>query len=243
MFEYYELESKTKYFNELSKLTEFEEVTKGRKGGVLVDYKDNTIPIIRTTSKYNKPSQKFLPIHYDIIQNIKKVTKNDKLEFNNALIEIYDSAYRTMKYHSDQALDMAEDSFICIFSCYDDPTYIRKLKIKNKTSGECCEISMNNNSIIIFSYEINYKHLHKIILDDPKADNKWLGITFRLSKTFIKFIDEKPYFSENGKLLRLANDDERKEFYKNRSKENIHIGYIYPDIDYTISVSDMLPIE
>lgn len=230
-------------FDELSKSTTFEDITNGRHGAVLVNNKNDSIPIVRTTTIYNKPAQQFLPIHYDIIENIKRTVNIDKLEFNNALIEIYDSRYRNMKYHSDQSLDLKDDSYICLFSCYDNPTDIRKLKIKNKTTEECSDIELENNSIVIFSLETNSNYLHKIVLESNESTNKWLGITFRLSKTFIHFIDEIPYFNSTNKQLKMANDDERKEFFKNRGKENINIGHNYPGIDYTISPSDMMHIE
>lgn len=71
---------------------------------------------------------------------------------------------------------------------------------------------MENNSIILFSAEINSKYLHKIKLKEKK-DSNWLGITFRLSKTFIKFRNEIPYF-ENGIELSIADKNEMVEFYK-----------------------------
>ena len=79
-----------------------------------------------------------------------------------------------------------------------------------------------------------------------EPDNKWLGITFRLSKTFIKFVDDKPHIvTDDGKLgkeLRIATNFEKKEFYKHKSNENAYDGiYNYPEIDYTISKSDLMP--
>ena len=43
-----------------------------------------------------------------------------------------------MKYHTDQSLDLAEGSYICIFSTYENPLSlgIRKLKIKEKGKEE-----------------------------------------------------------------------------------------------------------
>ena len=50
------------------------------------------------------------------------------------MIEIYDSKYCKMGFHTDQSLDLQENSYIGIFSCYNDPTTkdLRKLKVKNK---------------------------------------------------------------------------------------------------------------
>jgi hypothetical protein len=101
-------------FNQLSESVIFEEIIDGRKGAILVDKKDELIPLVRSTTVYNRPAQIFSKIHYDILEKIKNETN---LDFNNALIELYDSRYCTMGYHSDQALDLADDSYICLFSC------------------------------------------------------------------------------------------------------------------------------
>ena len=44
---------------------------------------EDKIPLVRSTTKYNKPIQKFQKIHHEIIDKIKKVTGYS--EFNNAL--------------------------------------------------------------------------------------------------------------------------------------------------------------
>ena len=211
----------------------------------MIDYKNNLIPLVRTTTSYNLPNQTFLPIHDDIINNIKHISAIDNLEFNNALIEIYSSKYCTMGFHSDQALDLNQNSFICIFSCYNDPltTNLRKLIIKDKISKQSYDIVLDHNSIVIFSVDTNSKYLHKIILEDnSSSDISWLGVTFRQSKTFITFINELPYFFSTNKILTLANEKQRKEFYKLRSQENSSINFMYPEINYTLSESDLLPI-
>jgi hypothetical protein len=71
-------------------------------------------------------------------------------------------------------------------------------------------------------------------------DDKWLGITFRLSKTYIEFVNEISYFYKTDKKLKLANEEETKEFYKMRQTENKSINFEYPEINYTISESDLL---
>lgn len=78
---------------------------------------------------------------------------------------------------------------------------------------------------------------------ESKASNDlWLGITFRKSKTFIIFHNELPYFYSNKKILTLADKYQRNEFYKYKSLENLSAEYVYPNIDYTISNGDLLPI-
>lgn len=239
MFSKYVINFPHNIFEELLKSTKFEDIVGGRQGSILVDCKDGLIPIVRTTTVHDKPTR-FLPIHYDIIDNIKKTSKHPQLEFNNALIEIYDSKYRNMKYHSDHSLDLLEDSYICVFSCYDDPSPmdVRKLKIKEKATGKCSEVLLEHNSAVMFSVSTNGQYLHKIVLETNKKNKRWLGITFRLSKTFIKFVNEIPYFHPSGLLLRIANEEERKEFLKHKRLENTNIGYKYPEIDYTISAGD-----
>ena len=241
-------------FEELSKSVEFEDIVKGRKGANLVDDRNGLkpelvlIPIVRTTTVYNDTVQRFSSVHYDLIQQIRDKSDLD-IDFNNAMIEIYDSSYRKMKYHTDQALDLAPDSYIGIFSCYSDPTKeIRTLKIQNKVTKEHSELILDQNSVVLFSVETNQQHVHKIVLEtnksNPVQDNKWLGITFRLSKTFIQFKNQNqyiiPYFYQSNKILRMANQEERKEFYKHKSRENQTVGYVYPDIDYTINQSDLI---
>lgn len=242
-------------FKELSTSAEFEALGKGRKGNHLVDSMEQGIAIVRTTTMYQHAAERFAPIHRRIIENIKTeanqyaALEGQALSFNNALIEIYDAAYTKMNYHSDQCLDLAADSYIALFSCYENAAELLKnkglriLKIKSKITEEEFEIPLENNSVILFPLSANSNYLHKIILaapGGPKIENNWLGITFRQSKTFIQFKDNLPYFA-NGQLLRLANEAETKEFYQLRGTENNSTNFIYPDIPYTLSLSDTLP--
>ncbi len=247
MFEKHIINYERNLFEELSNSIQYDNVTKGRVGTVLVDCKNDVVPIVRTTTCYNNPAQKFLPIHYDILNKIKDIT--GIVGLNNALIEIYDSSYRKMGFHSDQALDLEDESHICVFSCYSNPETkdVRKLIIKKKDTGEQSEILMEHNSIICFPLSTNSTYWHKIVLnnhDSMSVNDKWLGITFRRSKTYIKHVDNIPYFQSNNNMLRIANDDEKIKFYKLRSAENKNNGkYTYPELDYTISISDTLYVS
>jgi hypothetical protein len=236
-------------YKQSSKFVRFEDVAKGRKGAVLVDCKTELVPIIRTTTKYNHPAQQFTSFHLKIINQIKQKIKSElklsDIEFNNALIEIYDSKYTKMGFHTDQALDIKDDSFICLFSCYendsDNATDHRKLVVQNKTTGKMFEIVLDNNSAVLFSTLTNHQHKHKIILnvENSKPQNKWLGITLRMSKTFVQFIKDNACFT-SGALLKLANNEERKKFYFYKGRENANIEYTYPEINFTISKSDLV---
>ncbi len=242
-------------FDELSSSVEFENVAKGRIGNHLVKISDKGIPIVRTTTLYTTPAHDFGSIHQQVLQSIKDANQIDfanELDFNNALIEIYDCNYSKMKYHSDQCMDLESDSYIGLFTCYENPSQLtdrllRRLKIKNKETEEEFEIPLQHNSIVLFSLATNTKYLHKIVLESfsglksSESDNRWLGITFRKSKTFIQFNDGKPCFSD-GELLVLADDEQKKEFFKLRGEENNNINFVYPKMAYTLSLGDtMLP--
>ncbi len=153
-----------------------------------------------------------------------------------------------MGSHSDQALDLADDSFIAIFSCYKHPDLAnppRKLLVELKESGgDRHAIPLTHNSVVVFSVDTNQRLKHKIVLDTSSQtpENQWLGITFRTSKTFVRFRDESAYFLDDA-ILTLANDQQRREFYHLRHRENNEPDFTYPRITYTISESDILPPE
>ncbi len=239
---------KTNPFHDLLASATFETVAAGRQGANLVDVndEDGLVPLVRTTTASSQANQKMLPLHHHLLRLIKTV--GVCVEFNNALMEVYDSHYRNMKYHSDQALDLEKNSWIALFSCYKDPAAtksVRCLRAKNKTTLEEVDIQLDHNSVVLFSTDTNAKWWHKIILPTcpprVEADNLWLGVTFRQSKTWLYFRNELPYFSVNDKPLLLANEEQRKEFYQHRGQENAaSVDYAYPDTRYTISAGDIM---
>lgn len=104
---------------------------------------------------------------------------------------------------------------------------------------------LSNNSLILFSLRTNREFVHKIILDVSKNEatklrtNRWLGLTYRKSKTFIKFKNGLPFLT-NGNLLRVANHEETNAFYRLKKQENEVINFKYPEINYTLSIGDTL---
>ena len=226
-------------FNELQTSVQFEVTGKGRLGNHIVKVSDNQIPLVRTTTKYNVAASVFNSAHDRIVSLINdalNVVDNNHikgpLHFNNALIEVYDYQYRKMKFHSDMALDLAADSYIALFSCYENPDelkelFTRTLIIKNKTTEEEQEIPLTHHSVVLFSVAANAQYSHKIIVNHThqkkptEQDNCWLGITFRTSKTMVQFRDNSMFF-ENGTPLHMANETEQREFfYVKRSREQI----------------------
>ncbi|MEV5575483.1 alpha-ketoglutarate-dependent dioxygenase AlkB [Spirillospora sp. NPDC052269] len=241
----YALTTEENLFAELSASTRWEDVGKGRRGAVLTrtDEADG-VPLVRTTTRYGSPAQRFRAVHERLAQQIQE-RAGLSVGFNNALIETYTNAYRTMGGHSDQALDLADGSFIAVFSCYQDPDASppRKLIFEAKESdGEKFEIPLAHNSVVAFSVDSNRRLRHKIVLDAPvqSTDNPWLGVTFRTSKTFIRFRDGHAYLPQAARLM-PADEEQSREFYQLRRRENKETDFLYPRLTYTISESDLMP--
>ncbi|MCX4958912.1 alpha-ketoglutarate-dependent dioxygenase AlkB [Streptomyces virginiae] len=233
-------------FAELSTSARLEDVGKGRQGAVLTRIDGaQGVPLVRTTTQYSSPAQRFRAVHERLAQQIQE-NAAISIGFNNALIESYTNAYRTMGGHSDQALDLAEESFIAVFSCYRNPEAgpPRKLMFESKGSAESdtFEIPLNHNSVVAFSVDSNRRFTHKIVLDTsvPTTDNQWLGVTFRTSKTLVRFRDGHAYLPQGARLT-SADDEQRREFYRLRRRENDEPDFVYPPLTYTVSESDLLP--
>ncbi len=246
MFQKYILDFEPNYFEELSNSIQFENITEGKLGANIADFQNETIPIVRTTTSYNIPTQSFNTLHMEIIEKIKSISQIPNLAFNNGMVEIYSSTYSKMKFHTDQSLDLEPNSYICIVSFYKNPSNSqkRKLIIQNKITSDIEQIELDHNSVVIFSTDANKTHIHKIILENPNIDsNKWLGITLRQSKSFIKFMNNIPHFASDLSRLRICNSDEKKLFCKLKGIENKEINFNYPHIDFTVSPGDLIKLN
>ncbi|MFJ9453653.1 hypothetical protein ACIRST_01115 [Kitasatospora sp. NPDC101447] len=232
-------------FAELSASVRWEDVGKGRRGAVLAKADEaGGVPLVRTTTRYGSPAQLFRPVHDRLAQRIRE-RAGLPVGFDNALVESYTNAYRTMGGHSDQALDLADDSFIAVFSCYRHPEAApsRKLIFESKDpGGETFEIPLVHHGVVVFSVDANRRLRHRIVLDapGPTADNQWLGVTFRTSKTLVRFRDGQAYLPQGARLT-AADDEQRDEFYRLRRRENRETDFVYPPLTYTVSASDLMP--
>ncbi|MEV4874681.1 alpha-ketoglutarate-dependent dioxygenase AlkB [Streptomyces cyaneofuscatus] len=241
----YTLPAEANLFAELSESALLEDVGKGRRGATLARIDEaGGVPLVRTTTRYGSPTQRFRAVHERLAQQIRERAELSA-GFNNALIESYTNAYTTMGLHSDQALDLADDSSIAVFSCYQNPEAgpPRKLIFESKGSdGEKFEVPLAHHSVIVFSLGSNRRLKHKIVLDAPgrAAENQWLGLTFRTSKTLIRFRDGHAYLPEGARLT-SADDEQSTEFYRLRRRENKETDFVYPSLTYTISESDLVP--
>ncbi|MEY9485254.1 hypothetical protein RKD26_001048 [Streptomyces calvus] len=233
-------------FAELSASVRWEDVGKGRRGAVLTRTDEaGGVPLVRTTTRYGSPAQRFRAVHERLARRIQERTALSA-GFNNALIESYTNAYTTMGGHSDQALDLADESFIAVFSCYRDPEAgpPRKLIFESKGSDgdEKFEIPLTHHGVVVFSVDTNRRLRHKIVLDASAraVDNPWLGVTFRTSKTVVRFRDGDAWLPQ-GERLTLADDEQSREFYQLRRRENRETDFTYPPLTYTVSESDLMP--
>jgi hypothetical protein len=222
----------------------FEELGKGRRGTVLVrPGPQGAVPLVRTTTSYRRPAQPFLDLHDRLAEEIQR-TGSLPLRFNNALIEHYTNAYASMKHHSDQALDLAPDSWIALFSCYQNPARpSRRLLIKPKhPGGPTSEILLAHASVVAFSLDTNRRFTHSIALAAGAPSSDWLGLTFRTSSTFVQFVNGHPRLPDGAPLI-LADDEQRRAFFLLRRQENSETDFSYPPLSFTLSASDLLPTE
>ena len=239
-FRLYAVPSQQNLYDELHDAIRFEEVGKGRRGAVIVvtDAVRGT-PIVRTTTTYTSPAQGFKPIHTWLAGEI-RTRASLAVAFNNALVEVYTNAYSRMGAHSDQAQDLDDAGEIALFSCYEHPDGApRRLLVEPKSGdGPAFAIPLTHHSVVVFSADTNRRFRHRIVLDGANGpDNRWLGVTFRTSKTFVHFRDGTACFAD-GAPLTLANEEERGELLRLRRRENDEEAFVWPWLTYTLSASD-----
>lgn len=252
------------WFSEIATAYRFDPVTVGRRATIAVtEQSDGSVPVVRTTNQYTSAPQKCnepLEMLREMISNIAENEFDippEQTEFNDIMLQLYDSRYRRMGYHTDQMIDLKTSSYIAVCSIYSDPETVelRTLKIKDKLTGQAVrDITMTHGSIVLFSLQANRDHLHKIILDryekkssqpsQPSQSDltQCLSITMRTSNRFLSFDEDNiPRLLPDSTELRLATDDERKQFYNLKQQENKDPEFEWPtDIDFTISESDLM---
>ncbi|MFJ7625535.1 hypothetical protein ACIQZN_03455 [Streptomyces sp. NPDC097595] len=233
-------------FAELCAATPMEDVGKGRKGAVLTrPDADGGVPLVRTTTRYARPALRFRDVHERLAREVRE-RAGLPAAFDNALAERYTSAYTTMGRHCDQALDLADGSYIAVFTCYRDPEADPRRKLvfesKEEPGAGTLEIPLEHNGVVAFSVAANRRLRHRIIADPAgrSGDNEWLGITFRTSKTVLRFRAAVPYLPQ-GVPLTLADEERARAFYGLRRRENDETDFAYPELNCTVSASDLLP--
>lgn len=235
-------------FADLYGSVRFEALGPGREGAVLVAG-DGTggAFVVRTTTRYASPAQWFGHAHERLARRI-EARAALAVRFNNALVEAYTSGYATMAAHSDQALDLAGDSCIAVYSCYEDPRSAaapRVLLVEPKgPGGRAVEVPLAHDTAVVFSVGANRRLRHRIVLRGGArgAENRWLGVTLRTSRTVVRYRDGGAYLPD-GTQLALADEDQRHAFYRLRGRENREVDFEYPRVPFTLSESDLVPPE
>ncbi|MBL9106431.1 MAG: hypothetical protein JNL82_36245 [Myxococcales bacterium] len=251
LFRVHAVSARDDLFAALSASARFEALGKGRSGAVLVlPDASGAVPVVRTTTAYTLPSRPFGDLHAALARQIHGCASLALPVFNNALLEIYTRAYATMGAHSDQALDLDEAGEIAVFSCYERPAAApsRLLLVESKAAGgPSFVVPLLHGHAVVFSCSANRQFRHRIVLDPATADpdNTWLGLTLRASKTFVLLAGAgaepgRAVFAD-GTPLTLASEEERREFYRLRRRENDEAEFVYPRITYTLSPGDLLP--
>nr|WP_202523411.1 hypothetical protein [Kitasatospora sp. SID7827] len=232
-------------FAELAAATRWEEVGPGRRAAVLVrPGADGRVPLVRTTARYAQPAQRFRPVHARLADRIRELAGPGE-EFDNALAEVYTRAYTRMGAHSDLALDLAEGSSIAVFSCYRNggagATRTLVLEPKEGQPGERTAVPLVQHGVVVFSVEANRRMRHRILLEPPAraADDEWLGVTYRTSRTRLRHRDGRAHLP-HGELT-AATEEQQREFHRLRRRENAEPDFRYPPLSYTVSASDLLP--
>lgn len=244
-FRRYLIPARGPLFEELSAGVSFEEVTRGRLGAVIVLPDDaRGVPIVRTTTSYALPARRFTAAHERLARQIQSAASLP-YALDNALVERYSDAYASMGAHSDQAQDLREGSHIALFSCYlrPDEAPTRTLVVESKEpGGGTFAIPLLHNSAVVFSLEANRRFRHKIVLEGAgrAPGNDWLGLTFRASATFVRYGGGQAVL-EGGAPLQLAGEEQRRELYALRRRENQELRFVYPELPYTVSPSDLAP--
>lgn len=237
----FNLDFSDNFYGCLIKSIDFGDVVNGKSNCVFSSTQNDTFPIVRTATKNTNSIKKFKLIHDDIGEVIKnKASLPNK--FNNAMAELNLAGHKRAKFHSEQSLDLMEDSHIAIFTCYPKntkPSNYHKLVVKNKKSGEISSSVLENNSVILFSIQTNFKFWHKIVPNEGDVDSSRLSMIFRCSKTYVAMIKGIPIL-KNGKELTLATEEEELTFYYFCGQENRNIVFEYPEINYTVSYGDLL---
>lgn len=247
LFRVHALPARGDLFAALSASARLEDLGKGRRGAVLVATDGaRGVPIVRTTTAYMLPAQCFRPIHTALARQIGACASLAR-PFNNALLEVYTRAYTTMRAHSDQALDLDEAGEIALFSCYEHPEAgpSRRLMVESKEpGGPAFVIPLQHGHVVVFSADTNRRFRHRIVLDPATGapDNRWLGLTFRGSKTWVSVHDGQPRLAD-GTPLTLASDEQRHELLRLRRRENQETDFVYPRVTCTLSPSDLWPPE
>jgi hypothetical protein len=239
-------EAPVDWFTRIGAEVEFEcSASAGREGAIVVAMPaTGAVPLVRSMTAYDSPAQVMGPALQHLTAIVAPMLGAAASAFNNVMVERYQSPYRTMGPHTDQALDLADASWICIFTCYNKPDTedVRTLVCTDKATGDRADIPLRHNSCVAFSVEENRRMRHQIVArGKPDPHTTWLGVTMRTSKRALVFADGRPYLHEGVPLV-LADESQRRAAFALRRRENLEreFEYAHNAVHFTVSPSDLM---
>ena len=123
---------------------------------------------------------KALPFHPIILKYVNwanEQTKNEKGEFNMALLNWYENGDHYIGHHSDDEKQLIRKSSIYCFSFGASRDFV----LKNKITKENTKVELHNNSLIIMGGKCQKTHTHTLP-KRKKVNEKRISITLRKFK-------------------------------------------------------------
>ena len=123
---------------------------------------------------------KALPFHPIILKYVNwanEQTKNEKEEFNMALLNWYENGDHYIGHHSDDEKQLIQKSPIYCFSFGASRDFV----LKNKITKENTKVELENNSLIIMGGTCQKTHTHTLP-KRKKVNEKRISITLRKFK-------------------------------------------------------------
>eukprot|EP00929_Paragymnodinium_shiwhaense_P118255 TRINITY_DN90195_c0_g1_i1.p1 TRINITY_DN90195_c0_g1~~TRINITY_DN90195_c0_g1_i1.p1 ORF type:complete len:809 (+),score=157.25 TRINITY_DN90195_c0_g1_i1:127-2553(+) len=270
-FRSFSIDDEALTFDSLSKgIANWEVTGKGREGAILVRQCEQGVPIVRTTTKYEKPAHTFGKLHEQLADKIleRAAAEADVVpakQLNNCMIERYSHLYKTMGFHSDQAQDLEDGTFVFVFSCYKHADKVqnpRKLVVQKKRPEEQGDKPATPEK----ASEKGSKDNNKAANDDssdtfeiPMPNNSVVFFSLETNKHWKHKIviddPQKPddgnewlgltcrtskFFAADANKLSLATPEQAREIYRLQKCATTDANFVWPQLDFTLSPSDLL---
>jgi hypothetical protein len=120
------------------------------------------------------------------------------------------------------------------------------IKLKSTVNDAALEkefsVTLYPNSAFLIPLSTNRLYTHEIKPSVLNVDHipVRMGYVARCSNLEALHRNGQTYIKENGELLELADDDQKKEFFKLRGQENSIMNFTYPKLSYTLSAGDTI---
>jgi len=265
-FRSFSIEGEALTFDSLSKgIVNWEATGKGREGAILVRKCEQGVPIVRTTTKYEKAAHTFGKLHEQLADKIlehaaAEVDVVPAKQLNNCMIERYSNLYKTMGFHSDQAQDLEDGTSVFVFSCYKHPDKVqnpRKLVVQKKNPEE-------EGDKKLATPEKGSKNKNKRAdngdssdtFEIPMPNNSVVCFSLETNKHWKhKIVINDPQKPDDGNEwlgltfrtskffagdATLATPEQAHEIYRLQKCATTDASFVWPKLDFTLSPSDLL---